>query len=111
MRLSIIIVSLFIYTSAYSFLGQSTIKTNKNYYSKQESIIVYYYHFPEYSTGWISITEARGRPIHNEWIKVKGSSGKLKFRGLPKGRYKVYGYSTWKSNKKYCTNTAYFKVK
>ncbi len=91
--------------------GQATIKTSKNYYKEYESITVCYHHFPEHSTGWVSITEANRRPIHNEWIKAKGSSGKMIFKGLPMGNYKAYGYAVWKRDKKRCTNTVYFKVR
>ena len=115
-KLSIVVLSLFLYTNTFAggygfeLPGQSNIKTNKDCYDSQESIIVDYKQFPEHSTGWVSITEADGTPVHNEWIKVNSSSGKLEFKGLPKGEYKVYGYSTWKRDKKRCTNTTYFKV-
>ena len=102
---------LFMCTTCTNAFAWSTIDTSKNYYNKYESIIVYYKQFPEHSTGWISITEAGIRPIHNEWIKTRSTQGKLKFKGLPRGNYKVYGYSVWKRNKKRCTNTIYFKVR
>ena len=96
---------------AFEVPGRATIKTNKDYYKEHKPITIYYHHFPEYSTGWISITEAYKQPIHNERIKVKGSSGKLCFKGLPKGNYKAYGFAIWKRDRKYCTNTTYFKVR
>ena len=117
MKLKLAIVFLLLISTdvstSYSFEvpGRATIKVSKKCYRQYESITVYYYHFPNYSTGWVSITEANGRPIHNEWIKVRGPSGKLSFRGLTRGNYKAYGYAVWKRNKKYCTNTTYFKVR
>lgn len=91
--------------------GQATLRILKDYYKEYESIEVFYSHFPEYSTGWISITEAYRQPIHNERINVKGSSGRVVFKGLSKGNYKVYGFAVWRRSKKKCTNTVYFKVR
>lgn len=91
--------------------GQATLRVSKSYYKEYEPIVISYSHFPEYSTGWVSITEAYRQPIHNERIDAKGSSGQMTFKGLPKGNYKVYGFAVWRRNKKKCTNTVYFKVR
>jgi len=91
--------------------GQATLRTLKDYYKEYESIVVFYSRFPEHSTGWVSITEAHRQPIHNERINAKDSSGRMIFKGLPKGNYKVYGFAVWRRNKKRCTNTIYFKVR
>jgi len=110
-KLSIIGLLFIVCSNSYGFPGQSTIRTSKDCYKEHESITISYSYFPEYSTGWVSITEAFRQPIHNQRIMARGSSGQMKFKGLPKGNYKAYGFAVWKRNKKRCTNTTYFKVR